>query len=619
MDFFNKNLDALKNRYPEIVEFFEDREKDSNADILYDVRSESFGDDTALYIVNGNEVIQLTTLYSREELLDLWIKPFDFSQYLNGKVFFFGLGDGSFARKMMSLIPGNMTLIVEEPSADIMQVALHYSDMSDLFEDEKFFLLFHPVIKNTKISYLYRNYMTYTDINYMKFICYPNYDILFENEYKEHVEGLRLSASDVICNQNLYANCGEECNENTFKCVHYFEEGRSLFDLRERMPKGFPAIVIAGGPSLDKNVRMLKEAKGKAFIVCTDTALRPVIQAGIIPDIAVSSDAFKGDKYFSEEASLDVPLVCHLHVGYKAMDRHKGIKIFYNNTDLWIQDYMNREEILLMPLESGGSVSNDALSLAYLLGADRIILIGQDLAYTDDKTHSEKTVEGEMAEKDFRYMVWDTDIYGNPIKSSEQFLLYRDWIEATISKYEDLKVIDATEGGILIKGSEIMPLKDAIARECTEEYDFSSIIEGTEDFLDDEHKKSFADYMCSLTDKYEQTGKKIEEALTLYSEMRWRAKSGNYSPSKLRSMGEKSAALFEEINNSNEMEYVLNLIQGDINDTLKKMNRVEADERDEILTLCDYSINTLTMMRDAIERLRPQIEEMAETLKPYRE
>lgn len=50
--------------------------------------------------------------------------------------------------------------------------------------------------------------------------------------------------------------------------------------------------------------------------------------------------------------------------------------------------------------------------------------------------------------------------------------LYRKWFESQIVRYPRLDVIDATEGGAKIEGSEIMTLKEAIERECKTDIDF---------------------------------------------------------------------------------------------------------------------------------------------------
>jgi len=70
--------------------------------------------------------------------------------------------------------------------------------------------------------------------------------------------------------------------------------------------EGVPAFVCLAGPSLQNNMHALKRAKGKSLIIAVDTSLRPLLEAGVVPDICVTHDANpNGAKFF---LSKDHPL-----------------------------------------------------------------------------------------------------------------------------------------------------------------------------------------------------------------------------------------------------------------------------------------------------------------------
>jgi hypothetical protein len=99
-----------------------------------------------------------------------------------------------------------------------------------------------------------------------------------------------------------------------------------------------------------------------------------------------------------------------------------------------------------------------------------IILIGQDLAYTNGKFHSDEThikeVEGENDTSTSDGTMVE-DIYGNMVPSRQEYILYKNWIEAMIGHHK-INLVDATEGGAKIVGSKIMTLQEAIDRYCKE-------------------------------------------------------------------------------------------------------------------------------------------------------
>jgi hypothetical protein len=114
---------------------------------------------------------------------------------------------------------------------------------------------------------------------------------------------------------------------------------------------------------------------------------------------------------------------------------------------------------------SGTSVAHFMMNLADALGCNPIILIGQDLAYSlKGVSHSGETEIKETVDLN-KVTEWVKDYDGNDIPSTsvwKKFLLtFEDLIRNT-----DKKVIDATEGGALIKGTEIIPLWNALEEHC---------------------------------------------------------------------------------------------------------------------------------------------------------
>ena len=72
-------------------------------------------------------------------------------------------------------------------------------------------------------------------------------------------------------------------------------------------------IVVAAGPSLNKNIKELKRAKGKAFIIAVDTALKPLLREGIIPDMFFIVDAMKPLDLVDMNGVEQIPMVTTLN------------------------------------------------------------------------------------------------------------------------------------------------------------------------------------------------------------------------------------------------------------------------------------------------------------------
>ena len=73
----------------------------------------------------------------------------------------------------------------------------------------------------------------------------------------------------------------------------------------------------------------LKKAVGKACIIATDTAMKPLLNAGIIPNLFVIIDGLKPGILFEHENISKVPMVTMTGVSVEPMEYHKGKKFFY--------------------------------------------------------------------------------------------------------------------------------------------------------------------------------------------------------------------------------------------------------------------------------------------------
>lgn len=261
--------------------------------------------------------------------------------------------------------------------------------------------------------------------------------------------------------------------------------------------KGETAIIVAAGPSLDRNIEDLKQVKGRAVIIAVDTVLRRLDAAGIVPDIVVAVDANAAnakDVYGLGNEILKSILVADHIAAPEIVNAFSGPRIFLRSIN-YSMDVEGRPMPLMMPLDdllmtisgqstmpcwqSGGSVSTNAFFLTFLLGIRRVIFVGQDLAYTDRRAHTSgvgyedetyalmtrfrsREMQGSESVSNGEIVVegWD----GRLLQTSVVLREYLRWYENTIADgfAKDFDLIDATEGGARKKGMRPMTLAAAI-------------------------------------------------------------------------------------------------------------------------------------------------------------
>ena len=614
--FFDNNMAILKSRYPEVAEYLRSYSPESpvipeEEDIT--AGAQDVCGKTVMCALKDKETYQLDSLYDPEPLLNLWYASLGINGMPEAKVFMYGFGSGMYARYFLERSGRDQRITVHEPSAKLFLTALNDQDLSGVLSDERFRLVFWPVHCNDiDIKLFYEEIIDYTDVDRLKVAIYANYPRLFEDDCRDFLAGFEGAKELVRANQLVHDRFGGYFARNSINNLGFIPDSYSFEDLVNEMPEDIPAIIVAGGPSLDKNIHELKNAKGKCLMISTDTALRPLALAGIEPDITMIMDGKKDERYLSEESSRQVPLVCSPRSGYAFLNLHEGMKFFTDSFCDHIKSFMDEEGVCFETVSTGGSVANICFGLAEKLHCKRIILVGQDLAYTGDKTHSGVTVRGEwnVAVKDFENPVMGTDINGDPIITSLEFQVYRQWFEDEIRLNPDLFVIDATEGGIRIGGTTIMTLKSAIEKECTDPFDFKEVLSRVGKLLPGDKRERFLDFAAKIPGQMNELKDLIGRSQDIYSRLIKEAKKNNPNSFVIRNLFDQSTRISRDIENSPVIEYVHNQLQGRSSEMLDRVNERERDGKNELLTVCDIGQKYLKDMLDAISEIEPYVEKM---------
>ena len=240
----------------------------------------------------------------------------------------------------------------------------------------------------------------------------------------------------------------------------------------EGMYKNKPAIVVGAGPSLDKNIHLLREAKGKALILCVDAALDSLLDKGIVPDIVASIERTTLiTKFYKRDIIPDsiVYLGPNVIPG-SVLERFNRIIFTGRKGDAVVRDL--NSYIGFNNLEIGGNVSNILIAFAQYLGCSPIVFVGLDLAYTNGRTHTAQVADN--LDDSLSNIYKESTVYvkgqnGELLETFEFFMYAKNWIEIQISMNREIKFINATEGGANIEGAENKKLIEVISNYCAGE------------------------------------------------------------------------------------------------------------------------------------------------------
>lgn len=601
-----KNKEWMARLYPELLEKFE--EVNWEKEVPMDIRCfQTCDGETGMYIQKETGIIQLSSEYDDKRYAKIWWEDYNNLIY-NSIIVLFGLGTGTYLKEVVQNIGKENFIIVYEPSIYIFKMTLENIDLSNLFH-ENIILLVEGLNGDKFKDYLAAG-INHTNLEDGKFCCLPNYNRLFKESYILFHKIVKTHMDDMVLQRNTRMRFATDNAINLIKNIKFLADSYSMSELIERLPSDAPAIIVSAGPSLEKNIHELHKAKGKALIIATDTALKPLFKAGITPDIYVTIDALKPLVLFEDDRIWDVPMCVSTSSNPELIEKERGKILFHYSGDDAVKNIFEKFNKRYSALETGGSVACNAFSIAKEAGMNPIILIGQDLAFTNNKSHANGTFQENMPENteyDPNSYISVEDINGNQVMTMHNLRAYKEWFEKQIEVNPQLKVIDATEGGAKIYGSEIIPLKDVIERECTKEYDFDAIMAGLPCVFDAEEKLRLEKYVRGFPDRIEKVKKKAEKGIQFYEELILFFNRNDFHSKAFKELMSKIQKVNEFMEKNEEASMVIDYIR--IWDYLitKDIKRVKGDVVEEGNEIAKKGIKELEFIIKGAEELAEEV------------
>jgi hypothetical protein len=513
----------------------------------------------------------------------------------------YGLGNGYFAKEILRKLNGSGALLIYEPCPDLFFYVLEHYDMTEILGANNVSITVEG-INGTEIKNVLSNHVDWMNLRSQIFCSHPQYERIFPESAAIFCKILQDNNSRTIVNKNTDVAISSLLINNTIKNMRYFLRSNVVTELAGKFPKDIPAIIVAAGPSLDKNIEELKNAKGKTVIFAVDTAVKYLLAHDILPDFIVTLDPQKNMIHLQDPRCSEIPLFCRFDSRPENLKANKKKIIFYN-LEGYIKSIYQKLGKDTGLLHSGGSVATGAFSICETLGFQRIILVGQDLAYAGDVTHAGGiSVDFSNAGSSIEYV---EDVFGNPIKTRYDWYVYIKWFEDAVDLFEGEEVIDATEGGAKIKGTTILTLKEAILKYCKESVDIESIISDLKPTITKEDIPFIIQHMNQDIMDLDETAKLSGEALMICDRLINKyKKSLQETPSSINNNRKLSS-----INMIMEAKTVYELIDWDISaatsDQISNMYQYSDDTREEMLATYEKAKLIYKAIIESVSRIKP--------------
>lgn len=358
---------------------------------------------------------------------------------------------------------GNIFII--EPSFEILKAAMENKDLSSMLTDPKVQVLVEPDANKLK-DIIYNNSL----FNYVcscEIIYLPTYQKVFAEYFAKALDAIAIKVTRRICDFVAINELAGNWESNSLANLPEIFKSVPVASFYDNF-KGTPAIIVAAGPSLDKNIEQLKPLTKKAVVISVGTSLRPLLKKGIKPHFVVTLDA-SNDVHAQFQGVDDVRgvwLLAEICLSPKLVSKfYPDVSFFYSMHNPFIHYLFEKKCFEETYIESGGSVANSALDIARKFGCNPIIFVAQDLCLEGARSHAAGTMH-----EDERYVPEGVNYvtlpgnYEKEVKSFRNFFTFLRWTENFISKNPGIEFINATAGGAKIEGTKLATLDELAKR-----------------------------------------------------------------------------------------------------------------------------------------------------------
>ncbi|EGT0712669.1 motility associated factor glycosyltransferase family protein, partial [Campylobacter coli] len=308
------------------------------------------------------------------------------------------------------------------------------------------------------------------------------YEMFVNNSFYKQFCEKTWCETDEFCKKNIeivIRDSGLNSNLSFQSYFHFLQNIPSMLEsipfqriLSQRKNKFDNAIVVSAGPSLAKQLPLLKACQDKAVIFCADGALSMLEKEGIVPDYVTNLDftdlAMKFFQNKENKTSLNI-LSCATHPNVAHSLKAENCMIVLRNKALYQRFNLNDFGYI----DTGTHVSHFSYTLALALGFKNIIMIGQDLAF-DEKgnSHSKGFALGERIDHTLNLPTLQVPAYAG----KGEVLTHIAWNDYRIKleyffacNEQKAKFYNATEGGARINFTEELSFKECCEKLLTKE------------------------------------------------------------------------------------------------------------------------------------------------------
>ncbi|EAJ1382990.1 motility associated factor glycosyltransferase family protein [Campylobacter jejuni] len=448
-ELFNKNIEALSNIL--LKESLKEI-KSSKFELILgkdnlDINLKDTSDNTFLYENVIDELNSMLNTYNDKYLL-------------YPVLYFYGFGNGILFKALLQN-KNHQHIIVFEKDIEIIWVMFHVLDFSNELQNSRLMILENDKLQAQDYTELCSSkpFFQFSRIYFLELMSH------YYERFHEDILGLNKKLAEnfkniILRNGNDPLDALQGIEQFVYNLPQMITHPSYKELLSKRKGISDTAIIVSTGPSLTKQLPLLKKYANKATIFCADSSYPILAKHGIKPDYVcmlerteITAEFFNHD---FGEFDKDIIFICAGVVHPKAIEYLKDRNLVITQKVLAFPYYINLKDFSYAAV--GFSVAHTLSYLATYLSHKNIIFIGQDLAYAENgNSHPDDYQNSANYESQMYEHILTTAYGGNgKVETHSIWLLFKNWFENEMipnTRKMGITTYNCTEGGARIEGT----------------------------------------------------------------------------------------------------------------------------------------------------------------------
>ncbi|ELZ1675470.1 motility associated factor glycosyltransferase family protein [Campylobacter jejuni] len=374
-------------------------------------------------------------------------------------LYFYGFGNGVLFKALLQN-KNHQHIVVFEKDIEIIWIMFHILDFSHELQSARLMILENDKLQTQDYNELCSSkpFFQFSRIYFLELMSHY-YERFHEDVLELNKKLVQYFKDSIISHGNDPLDALQGIEQFVYNLPSMITHPSYKELLSKRKGISDTAIIVSTGPSLTKQLPLLKKYASKATIFCADSSYPILAKHGIKPDYVcmlerteITAEFFNHD---FGEFDKDVVFICAGVVHPKAIEYLKGgnRKYLIMPRYLYFPIYIKLNKYFYF-LYNTPSVAHMSYFLSALLNHKNIILIGQDLAYAKNGNSHPDDYQNSANYESQMYEHILTKAYGGKeeVKTHEAWIFFKQILETMIIKYS-ITTYNCTEGGARIEGT----------------------------------------------------------------------------------------------------------------------------------------------------------------------